>query len=874
VSCLVAKTRRSFTSFRSPLWPLVGRFLVLLSGWLIPLTPVKSEAEPPDHSLLVFPLITGWRFQEVGKSLWYPATVPGCIHTDLFDNHLIDDPFFGNNESKLQWIGETLWIYQDTFSVSRELLARENVDLVFEGLDTYAAVSLNGTPLLKADNMFRHWRVACRSSLRLGENTLQIKFSSPINKILPRLRNERYPLPAVRDQGEKTSPYTRKAPYQYGWDWAPRFVTSGIWKPVYLEAWDGVRISDFCVQQVRIAPGPAQLQARLELESTSKSAIQITIHEKAGGIPKVQKTVQVNPGKQLVQLDIPVPQPKLWWPNGLGPQFLYQLEAGVAVNRKLVDRSTVKIGLRTIELRQQPDAWGKGFQFVINGTPTFAKGGNWVPADSFPSRVTRDRYRYLLQSCRDAHMNMIRVWGGGIYEMDDFYDLCDEMGLLVWQDFMFSCTLYPADGEFLENVRAEAADNLKRLRNHPCLTLWCGNNEVETGWFDWGWKKKYPGQYWEDYQRLFLDLLPQACKKFDPSRSYWPSSPSSNREDQPNSEKIGDVHFWGVWHGDLAYEAYRQHFPRFLSEYGFQSFPAIDTLKNIAHRDEMSLNSPNLLAHQKNPGGNQRILEYVARYFSQPKDFESLVYLSQVLQADAIKTGAEHLRQTMPRSMGSLFWQIDDCWPAISWSSIDYFGRWKALHYAAKRFYNDVLVSFREEKGQVQVVVVSDKQESVPLDLHIRLLDFDGQSLLEMQRRVSVGPIQSQVHWRMDRQEIMEGRDARTVLLQAELRDKDAVVSENRYFFEIWNKVILPNPGITTKILPDPAGPRIQLISTRFASNVSLSLEGIAGSFTDNFFDLLPGRPVEVRFTSPNRVSPEEVSRNLRIRSLVDAFLQ
>jgi beta-mannosidase len=822
---------------------------------------------------LVFPLNTGWRFQEIGKRLWYPATVPGCIHTDLFENHLIDDPFFGDNESKLQWIGKTLWIYQNTFSVSRELLARENVDLVFEGLDTYAAVSLNGTPLLKADNMFRHWRVGCRSILRAGENTLEIKFASPINKILSRLRKEKYPLPAVSDQGEKTSPYTRKAPYQYGWDWAPRLVTSGIWKPVYLEAWDGVRISDFYVQQVSTTAGLAQLQAQLELESTTTSRAQIIIQEKTGEIPKAQETIQLIPRRQLVRLEISVPEPKLWWPNGLGPQFLYQLEARVAVNRKVVDRSTVKIGLRTVELRQQPDAWGKGFQFVINGNPIFAKGGNWVPADSFPSRITRDRYQYLLRSCQDAHMNMIRVWGGGIYEKDDFYDLCDEMGLLVWQDFMFSCTLYPADGEFLDNVRAEAADNLKRLRNHPCLTLWCGNNEVETGWFDWGWKKKYPGQFWEDYQRLFLDLLHQACTMLDPSRPYWSSSPSSNREDQPNSERSGDTHFWGVWHGDLPINAYRQHFPRFLSEYGFQALPALETLKSFARPEELSLNCPALLAHQKDRSGNRRILEYASRYFPQPRDFESLVYLSQVLQADAIKTGAEHLRQSMPRSMGSLLWQIDDCWPAISWSSIDYYGRWKALHYAAKRFYNDLLVSFREEEGQVQVLVVSDKRESVPLTLHIRLLDFEGQSLLEIQRRVSMGPMQSQVYWRMDRQEIMEGRDARRAMLQAELWDKDILVSENRYFFESWKKVILPNPGIKTRISLDPAGPRIQLTSARFARNVSLSLEGIAGSFTDNFFDLLPSRPVEVQFISPSRVSPEEISRNLRVRSLVDAFL-
>ncbi|MBZ5640759.1 MAG: ABC transporter permease, partial [Acidobacteriia bacterium] len=369
-----------------------------------------------------------------------------------------------------------------------------------------------------------------------------------------------------------------------------------------------------------------------------------------------------------------------------------------------MDRSTVKIGLRTVELRQQADSWGKSFEFVVNGRPIFAKGTNWIPADSFPSRMTGNRYRNLLRSCRDTHMNLIRVWGGGIYEDDEFYNLCDEMGLLVWQDFMFSCTLYPADEAFLENVRQEAIDNVTRLRNHPCLALWCGNNEIETGWFDWGWRKKYPAQFWENYQRLFHETLQEICARLDPVRPYWPSSPSSNQDDPPHSEKVGDVHFWGVWHADLPIEAFLQHTPRFLSEYGFQSLPVIDTLESFARPENLSLNSPSLLAHQKDPKGNQRILNYILRYYPRPKDFESLVYLSQVLQAQAIKIEAENLRQNMPRSMGSLFWQFDDCWPAVSWSSVDYFGRWKALQYYAKRFYDNMLVGFRETGGQIEVI--------------------------------------------------------------------------------------------------------------------------------------------------------------------------
>ncbi|HYJ45345.1 MAG TPA: hypothetical protein VEV81_01940, partial [Pyrinomonadaceae bacterium] len=381
------------------------------------------------------PLEAGWRFREVGKDDWHTATVPGCVHTDLLNNRLIEDPFYRDNEQKLQWIGKTDWEYQTTFNLSPALLRRQHLELVFEGLDTYANVFLNDTPLLSADNMFRTWRVDAKRALRAGVNTLRIRFRSPINEILPVMAKLSYQLPSPNDQGEKTSPYTRKAPYHFGWDWGPRFVTSGIWKPLYLEAWDEARISDLHILQKRVSSAAADLTAEVEIVSDSNLDATVIVDNLRDKQVAAQSKVKLTPGVNRVPLDFVIQHPALWWPNGLGAQTLYNFRARVLINGRLTDQAATRTGLRSLELRQEPDKEGKSFEFVINGVPVFSKGGNWIPADSFPTRVTKAKYRYLLESVRDTNMNMLRVWGGGIYESDEFYDLCDEMGILVWQDF-------------------------------------------------------------------------------------------------------------------------------------------------------------------------------------------------------------------------------------------------------------------------------------------------------------------------------------------------------------------------------------------------------------------------------------------------------
>lgn len=408
---------------------------------------------------------------------------PGEAHTDLLRAGLIDDPFYRDNESKLQWIGKTDWEYECRFSVPAEILQRENIDLVFDGLDTYASVFLNDTLIIEADNMFRPWRAACKTLLKQEENSLRIHFRSPINEVLPRMANKEYELPAVNDVGEKTSPYTRKAPYHFGWDWGPRFITCGIWQPVYLDAWDHAQLLDLHIMQNQLSERAAKLTATVEVRASiaGKADIEISYEDRA--FEAISKTVDLKPGVNSIQIDFTIENPKLWWPNGMGEQPLYKIDSGLFINKKFSSQTSRRIALRTVELLQHDDAWGKSFEFIVNGEPVFAKGGNWIPADNFLNRVDKNRYAHLLNSVTAANMNMLRVWGGGIYENEEFYNLCDELGIMIWQDFMFACSMYPAEEKDLASIEAEATYQVKRLRNHPSIVLWCGNNEIEVARF-------------------------------------------------------------------------------------------------------------------------------------------------------------------------------------------------------------------------------------------------------------------------------------------------------------------------------------------------------------------------------------------------------
>src|SRR5882724_1295559 len=838
---------------------------------LLSLTAATAQSQMRLGSTHRIAIATGWQFREVGKDGWRPATVPGCVHTDLLNNKLIDDPFYRDNEQKLQWIGKTDWEYQTTFSVTPEILARDNIDLVFEGLDTYANVFLNDESLLNADNMFRTWRADCKRLLKPRANTLRIRFRSPINEVLPLMAKMSYQLPAGNDQGEKTSPHTRKAPYQFGWDWGPRFVTSGIWRPVSLEAWDKARVEDLHILPKRVTAAAASLTAEVEVVADSNVSATIILDNLTDKSVAAKREVNLAPGSNRLALDFVVARPALWWPNGLGAHPLYTFKTRLLVNGKPIDETTTRTGLRSLELRQERSDSGKSFTFVINGVPIFAKGANWIPADSFPTRISKAKYRQLLESARDANMNMLRVWGGGIYERNDFYELCDEMGILVWQDFMFGCSLYPGDQAFLDNVRQEAIDNVKRLRNHPSIVMWVGNNEIESGWFHWGWKEQLPAKLWDDYLKLFYGVLPEVCGSLDPSRPYWPSSPSSKLEDDPESQKMGDLHYWQVWHASLPFSEYEKQFPRFMSEYGFQSFPQLDTVNTYTLPADHDITSPVMMAHQRHPRGNQLIREYMLREYPEPKDFEAFLYVSQVLQADGIKIGAEHLRRIMPHNMGSLFWQLNDCWPVASWSSIDYTVRWKALQYYARRFYNEILASPFEENGNIKVFVVSDRIQPTAAQLNVSLLDFEGNKLWGQQQDITVPALNSKSYLTIPLKTLLAGRDPKGVVLFIEVLVDGKPVSSNERFFEAYKNLSIPRPQINFEVARVGTGFKVALSTDKFARAVYLSAP-YAGSFVDNYFDLIPGQKVEVEFRTDATIRLSDFRRKLKIRSMADAF--
>jgi beta-mannosidase len=836
---------------------------------------------------------SGWQLRAITKTddpqlaNWHTAEVPGLVQTDLLRNKLIPDPFYRDNESKLQWIGLNDWEYQTEFNVDAATLQRGHVDLYFAGLDTYANVFLNDSEILNADNMFRHWRVPVKDKLRSGKNTLRIVFLSPIKMMLPKVKAEPYRLPTVQqvqivsEEGVATDPYTRKAPYHYGWDWGPRYVTLGIWQPIHLVAWDESRIENFHIRQQKIAKGEAELSAEFEIVATAPADVTVSVqHDGSQGknVTAGEQKAHLDIGMNRISVPLKIANPNLWYPSGYGSQPLYRFTGTLNKGKIAEDRAEVRTGLRSLELRRQPDKWGKSFEFVINGIPVFGKGANVIPFDSFSSRVTPDVHRKILQAAKDANMNMVRNWGGGYYETDDYYDICDELGILIWQDLMFGGALVPGDPTFQENVREEVTQQVKRLRDHPSLVLWSGNNEVETGWRYWGDRQAFketltPPQrerVWQDYVVLFHDIIKSVVNEYGAPTPYWPSSPSANFEDIPGGPNNGDMHYWSVWHALEPISKYTEQFPRFMSEYGFQSFPEMKTVKQFTEPEDWDIISPVMQVHQKNVGGNERIRTYMLREFREPKDFESFLYVSQVLQAEAIKVGAEHLRRQRPRTMGSLYWQLNDCWPVASWASIDYYGRWKALHYYARRFYDQLLVSPFEEKGTVSIYVVSDKTQPTPAELRIRVIDFGGKLLMERKQTIQVPALSSQVYASVPREELLKGTDGQHAFAVFELSTGGKVVSTNTYLFDRTRNLALPSPQIKADINGSNGSYTLQLQSPTLARQVFVSFGDMDVDVSDNYFDLLPNEPVTLQLKS--QADLEQVKQSLKVRNITDAF--
>jgi beta-mannosidase len=824
----------------------------------------------------------------VGFGDWIPAEVPGCVHTDLLRAGKIPDPFYGTNEKSLQWIERTDWEYRSTFVADAALLRRDRIEIVFQGLDTFAEVSVNGARVLSADNMFRSWSADLKPRVVAGTNTVVVHFRSPIVATKPAYDRLGYTLPAVNDQApEMVSMFARKAPYHYGWDWGPRFVTSGIWRPVSIEAWDVARLEEVQVYQRALDDARARLEVAAVVTAVRGGHARVAVELPGGpALGTVEKVLAR--GRNEIRLEVVIDKPERWWPNGLGAQKLYTRETSLAVDGVTRGRRQTRVGLRTLEVVNRHDAAGKTFTVVVNGAPVFMKGANWIPADSFVTRVTEEKYRSLLQAAATANMNMLRVWGGGIYEDDRFYALCDELGLLVWQDFMFACSMYPGDAPFIENVRLEATENVRRLRNHPSLALWAGNNEVEAAWQQWGWPAKFhlnkaaQATIWNDYKRLFHDVLPRVVAAEDPGRFYTRSTPSANEDGvAPGKMGWGDMHYWGVWHAEAPYEAYAANISRFMSEYGFQSFPTLPSVARYAPPSDWRIDSPVMLSHQRHPRGNALVRTYMERDFRVPKDFGAFLYLSQVLQANVIQFGAEAHRRRMPYNMGSLYWQLDDCWPVASWSSIDYYGTRKALQYAARRFFAPVLVSPVDDNGTLRVYLVSDRRVDLPAHLTLRLIDLDGGGeRWRFERDVTVKALDSQAQFSAAKRDILKGVDPSHVVLVAELTARPAssnapAISRKLFYFQKTRDLALPSPELALAVTPHRIGATVKVTARRFARAVWLSTPDGDGDFSDNFFDLLPGESATVEWTPAPGARPggaERLSSVLHATTVRDTY--
>lgn len=803
----------------------------------------------------------GWEFSQAGSNEWMSARVPGTVHQDLLDHGRLPDPFYGMNEQKVQWVEKEDWLYRTVFTVTADQLKSDAAWLTFEGLDTYADVYLNGSLLLKADNMFVGHKLAVKDVLREGENRLMIRFRSPVEETAPQWDTDGFNYPADNDHSEKRmSVYTRKAPYSYGWDWGIRLATSGIWRPVKLTFCNGAAIDDFFVRQQEVTEQVAKVDNQLEINnvtSTPKEAQVKVVYAYGEQADTLTRTVVLQPGKNSLSMPAWIEKPHLWMPNGWGDPALYTFTATVSVDGKEVASREEAIGLRSIQVVMEDDKDGKSFYFEVNGKPMFAKGSNYIPGDALLPNMTGERYARLFEDIRAANMNMVRVWGGGIYEDDRFYEEADRNGILVWQDFIFACTTYPHDPTFLKRVSEEAVYNMRRLRNHASLAMWCGNNEIYEGMRYWGWKDKYSPVVWkemtEGYDVLFRQLLPELVEANDPGRFYMHGSPYEANWGRPESWKIADSHNWGTWYGQKPFESLDTEIPRFMSEYGFQAFPEMKTIRMFASPEDYELESPVMNAHQKASIGNFLIKKTMALYYKVPEKFEDLIYAGLILQGQGMRHGIEAHRRHRPYCMGSLPWQLNDSWPVVSWSSIDYYGNWKAMHYQIRRAFAPVLVDAIKEGNNLSYYIMSDRLTDEELTLNLELMDFNGKVYRKQKVDGLLPANTSKLFYQEPVEQALAGRDSATTFMHMVVKSKKGeVLSDEIYYFAHPKDQLLPKTPLQWQVKQKKGYCEVTVKADKLARDIFIEVPVQGVRFSDNFFDLLPGQKKKVIITSPD----------------------
>ncbi len=814
----------------------------------------------------VIDISTGWTFSLASSNNFFKASVPGSIYSDLQNNGLIENPFYGNNEHEIQWVADSVWYYKNTLNISSELLLNQHIELEFEGLDTYSNVWVNDSLVFSTNNMFRNWNKEIKHLLKYGVNEIKIEFL-PVSKFA---KSEAFKLKYVLSSEERV--FVRKAQYQFGWDFAPKYTGCAIWRPVKLIAWNNFKIDNVHIVLEQVSSKQAKLLNVIEITSTENHELNFQIIDNNTNKIYYYNKLHINKGKQKIKANFIIDNPKLWWCNGMGEPSLYQLTFYISDNYKQIKNKKINVGIRKIEVVQQKDTLGKGFYFKLNGIPVFAKGANYVPANYFTSKNNDTVYSKIINDAVISNFNMLRVWGGGIYENDKFYDLCDKNGILIWQDLMFACAMYPGDYNFIENVKQEVVDNVIRLRNHPSIAMWCGNNEIDEGWHNWGWQKQYNYsnadsiKIWNDYDNLFNIVLHKVITDYDSSRFYWTTSPEYGWG-KKESLTHGDCHYWGIWWGMEPFQNYNIKVGRFMSEYGFQGFPELKTIKEFCDTTELDINSLTLKSHQKHYAGFETIKTYIEREYSKPNDFNDLIYKSELTQANGIKTAIEAHRRNKPFCMGSLYWQFNDCWPSISWSGIDFYGRWKAMQYFVKEAYQNQILSIEAKNDSVFIYAISDLLKTTNNNILLNLFSFDGKVLFSKELNVDILPQSSNMIFKIKQSELVNNSIINSVVFTASYLNNNKQ-RKAIYYFNKSKKLKLKKMPINESIRIGTKGFDIVLQNEYLIKGLCLSYNGDESVFSDNYFDMLPKETYIIHCNiSSNK---EEINENLKYKFITN----
>lgn len=823
----------------------------------------------------------GWKMKTASGKV-YDATVPGSVMSVLLDAGAMEDPYYRENEKSALALFEEDYEFFCNFSVSGAHMQEDMVELVFYGLDTLAEIYLNGRLLASTSDMHRTFRFSVKEQIRPGANELRVILHSPLKYLKNYQPGKGKEIGYTASGAIQGNQYLRKAHSMFGWDWGPQLPDAGIFRNVELHSYSKARIRDIRISQehrpdgVMVTIDPVlqmfdNIPVEIEVQMTGQNPVTVLTRLPEG------KGALTAYGENKIQ--ILVKQPKLWWPNGLGEHPLYMITVRVRKADYLYDMRTFRIGLRTLTVSQKEDEYGEEFAFCVNGVKMFAMGADYIPEDCIYSRITKERLTMMVDSAARANYNCLRVWGGGYYPSDDFYDLCDEYGIIVWQDLMYACNVYELTPELEENMVAEVRDNVERLRHHACLGLWCGNNEIESGWSQWPDFQKEKPALRADYIKIFEYLLPKTVKETDKTTFYWPSSPSSGGcFDEPDDENRGDAHYWEVWHGQKPFEEYKKHYFRFLSEFGFQSFPSMKTVKTFTEPEDRNIFSPVMESHQKNGWANGKILYYLSENFLYPKDFESLLYVSQILQGQAIKFGVEHFRQNRGRCMGALYWQMNDNWPVVSWSSIDYFGRWKALHYMARRFFAPIAGSIRKEGNKLTAYVDNGSLSDVTCKLELQLWDMEGKELSHHTESKRCYHGKTAIFETCDVTKLIEKYGERNIYAEAVFDYGDNVIQVEAETFVPYKYLALKPVHMKREITEEEELFRIVLTTDAFAPFVFLDLKDADGIFSDNAFHMTPGFDYEVILEKKDIFHGEisdaaDLAKRLTVTCLQDSYM-